>query len=100
MDDSPNASLLLCKLSPNQPLQAIDTPKSKIVTLVISPDGTRCAATFEDKSIWIWDLSDLEHPRKIPGTKEKFGMQFSPDGKTLAESGPLGWIHIWNAETG
>jgi RNA polymerase sigma factor (sigma-70 family) len=76
-------------------LRASDTP---ITDVAMAPDGKTLATGREDGTVTLWDpaseevIAALGTPSSGPGTV--LAVQFSPDGKTLANAGKA--VQIWD----
>jgi WD40 repeat protein len=79
-----------------------------VVDLVFSPDGNILASTDND-SIILWSVETRQQLVEITPDYPVFGIEFSPDGKTLASSGCgevgadggciKGEVRLWNVAT-
>ncbi len=74
--------------------------KGQVSTATFSPDGRRAATGSDDKTVRLWTMDDLDHPRTLVHPDKVHSVAFSPDGKTLATSTYLGGLWLWDASTG
>ncbi|MFI1524775.1 caspase, EACC1-associated type [Kitasatospora cineracea] len=84
-----------------------ELPDGIVNGLTLSPDG-RILAVTTDKTIDLWDVSDIHHPTKTNAltTEQPGAIGFSPDGrllvsfaKALQRTDPLvGQFHLWRVE--
>jgi len=66
-----------------------------------SPDGKLLAATAEDNSIRLLEVSSVKQVRRLTGhTGEITELRFSPDGRMLASSGRDHTAALWDVQTG
>jgi WD40 repeat protein len=69
-----------CKLSGHK--------QGSVTDLCFSPDGKLLASSGMDRTVRLWDVSDLEHPKlaaTLDGYNDMvFGVAISPNGKWLA----------------
>jgi serine/threonine protein kinase/WD40 repeat protein len=66
----------------------------------LSPDGSSLAASCEDHTVQIWDVSSKRLVRTLAGHKRGVtAVAYAPDGRTLA-SGDGRTIELWHAQTG
>ncbi|MGW4380922.1 WD40 repeat domain-containing protein [Kitasatospora sp. NPDC004531] len=84
-----------------------ELPNGIVNGLTLSPDGRTLAVTT-DKTIDLWDVSDIHRPTKTNAltTEQPGAVGFSPDGRLLASftkalrrTDPLvGQFHLWRVE--
>ncbi|GGV23867.1 hypothetical protein GCM10010495_44400 [Kitasatospora herbaricolor] len=72
---------------------------ASVHSLAFSPDG-RTLATADDGRVWLWNLTDPDHPALLPhflnsGAGSAVKPAFGPDGRTLAVGGDNG-IRLWD----
>jgi RNA polymerase sigma factor (sigma-70 family) len=69
-----------------------------------SPDGKILAgAGTADGTVFLWDVASGQEIRRLTGGRDYHGsraLAFSPDGKTLAATGPDPSVRVWDVETG
>ncbi|MET8873900.1 WD40 repeat domain-containing protein [Nocardia sp. NPDC004604] len=70
----------------------------------LRPDGRVFASVGSDKTVRLWDLSDLRHPvelgQPLVGHQSDFGsVAFSPDGGLLASASSDGTVRLWDVRT-
>ncbi len=97
-------------------------PIPLLASLVFSPDSRRLAAICQESAIWIWDLSNVRQPLRVPvrlndetlkyALNSPVSLAFSPDGNRIALAGvpaerpnknigsPSDNLVIWDAFTG
>ncbi len=67
--------------------------------LAFAPDGRRVASS-NNREIRVWDALSGEEWKRLPAGGDLLGeiaIAYSPDGQTLAASGPAGSINLWDA---
>ena len=76
-----------------------DFEEKSVRRACISPDGTRIAAVFDDKTICIYDTTTGEaiHP-PFEVDENSWSVIFSRDGKLVASGGEV--LRLWNVQTG
>lgn len=53
--------------------------------LAVSPDGSMIARSYQDRSVWVWDVDGRSAPMVLHGhLHEPNGLAFTPDGGMLA----------------
>ncbi|MDY0169103.1 MAG: protein kinase [Thermoguttaceae bacterium] len=94
-------------------LAVLTEHKQSVRAVRFSPDGQTLASGSADRndlgSLIVWDVATRK-PRwtvgdaHTRGNKDHFwgiaGVDYAPDGKTLATAGFDGWLKLWNAENG
>lgn len=77
-------------------------PKGDIKALKMSSDNRWLAAGSEDRSVYLWDLTDLESPAKIltGNTYESIDIEFSPNNRWLATASTNAGVvlQVWDLE--
>jgi WD40 repeat protein len=67
-----------------------------------SPDSNRLAVAYDDGSIGLFDVDDLDAPPRLLLGHEPpaYDLDFSPDGEALASVGADGAVRVWNLPDG
>jgi len=76
--------------------------KSKVTTVVYSPDGLFLASGSKDGSMRFWDARTGEEalsPMRS-GDSKITSIAFSPDGKLIASGTKAGQVHLWDSLNG
>jgi len=109
---SPNGKLLasassftggtirLWKLPDGQPLRTIES--GSVFALCFTPDGSVLASRAENGEVVLWNVSNGEQIRTIPGYADSSGaLCVAPDGKTLIGEGTYsGTVQLWSLPDG
>ena len=73
-------------------------------SLAFKPNSYLLASASLDKTVRIWDVSDvgnLRHLRTLRGhTESVYSVAWSPDGRTLASGSNDGTVRLWNPNNG
>lgn len=79
----------------------LEGPGSATLHVSWSPRGDRVAASFEDGSVWVWNL-ERDEPCQCPEILPEPASQlaWSPDGEVLALGLRSGTIFRWALQTG
>jgi WD40 repeat protein/serine/threonine protein kinase len=74
-----------------------DVATAAATAVALSPDGSRLAAAFDDRSIKLWNLAVRPTPRVLLGPKEAIvALEFFDGGRWLAVADDEGLLRIWD----
>jgi WD40 repeat protein len=71
-----------------------------VTSVTFSPDGNTVASASRDKNIIVWNAATGAKRLTLPQPDLVYELAFSPDGKTLAEVGPLHEVRLHDSLTG
>jgi WD40 repeat protein len=103
----PNGQILLfdADKEQQQPFKQIDLPKTSrpigsVLSLAFSPvEASTFAASTQDGSIWLGNISGDPAPRALPGMHGiSYQLAFSDDGKHLVAGSDDTRVRVWNLE--
>ncbi len=84
----------------DRPLYILKEHKSKVRTLIFSPNGKMLACGGYSKEIDLWNTETGDHLFTLTGkNRSNIGISFSPDSKTLASSS-YSSINFWDLTSG
>ncbi|MBF9069228.1 WD40 repeat domain-containing serine/threonine protein kinase [Streptacidiphilus fuscans] len=73
---------------------------SAVGPVAVSPDGKAVASGSDDTTIRLWSLATRTAFASVSFAADLAHLAFSPDGKTLAATGYLGLVWLYNAADG
>ncbi len=76
-------------------------PGARILSVAVSPDGSRIAAVDWDGNLSVRDVATGQQVAPVPlgGAGQTKGLAFSPDGRWLASTTPEFNVYLWDART-
>jgi WD40 repeat protein len=77
-----------------------ETSSYPAIAIAYSPDGKRLAASFLDKSAYIWDTENIVRVSVLEGNYLMTCFAFSQDGSEIAGASQEGEILIWDINSG
>jgi cytochrome c len=90
-----DARIAIWSTGRQQPDQIFEGHRAPIVSLAVSPDGTKLASASWDHTVRVWSLADGSQ-RVLEGhTQNVNGVAFSPDGQSLVSVGYDLELRIW-----
>lgn len=83
------------------PVARIPGPGDGIQFADFSPDGRLLAVTGNDRTVWLWNMTDPRRPvligKPLTGpTNYGLDIAFSPDGRVLALADADKLVHLWD----
>jgi WD40 repeat protein len=79
--------------------RTLDTGGVPVLTLAVSPDGTRVAGGMNDSSVRIWDADSGEPTADLRGHRSYLAsVAFSPDGRFIVSGALDGTARVWTAD--
>jgi WD40 repeat protein len=73
----------------------------QILSVAVSPDGTRLASASKDHTVKIWDASNGAELLTLKGHNDAVtNVTFSADGRRMASAGGDETIRVWDTTTG
>ncbi|MGK7948288.1 MAG: hypothetical protein AB4368_05650 [Xenococcaceae cyanobacterium] len=84
----------------NSCLKILEDHSDVVRSLAFSPDGQMLASGSSDKTVKLWNVSDLEHldekPKILEGYRQRTrSVAFSPDGQILALGSEDQNVYLW-----
>lgn len=79
-------------------LDVLLTLSQPTCSIAVSPDGTRVAAGLDELNVWDLRTGELLFSRPAP--EGIIGLDWSPDGRSIASGGQDGIARIWDAADG
>lgn len=93
-----NNNLYIVDLKDDDILSVLEGMNENIVDAAFSPDSTRVASVSENHAIKIWDVQTGRELISITGSgRDKWAIDYSPDGHTLMTASTDGTICVWEA---
>jgi len=86
-------------LETRKPLRTLVGHKGWVLTVTISPDGTRIASGGIDRTVRIWDPASGRELAALPHPSTPAVLRYSGDGQTLAAGCRGGTVRLWDTET-
>jgi WD40 repeat protein len=78
---------------------AIESEKTPVTSVAVSPDSTALAMAIGKGAIALWDLVASQTARTLKGPKARIqSLSFSPDGELLAAGAADNTVIIWDLE--
>ncbi len=71
-----------------------------VVTVALSPDGTRLATGGVGRTLRVWDATTGKEVRQLEHPGGVSSLSFRQDGKQLASAGGDGCVRVWHLDTG
>ena len=81
-------------------LTSLDTDDKAIVSIAVSPDGSRIAGAMNDRTVRVWDANGGLLQVLRGHTDLVLDVAFSPDGKLLASASYDRTVRVWQLATG
>ena len=82
-------------------LEFVEQHSRAVLSLAISPDGTRLATGADDNTAVLWDATNGSALATLAGHSDSvWQVAFSPDGRRVATSSSDGTVGVWDVATG
>ncbi len=86
--------------TPAQPLHVLDGHESAVLALAYTPAATLLASGGADRTVRLWNLTNLEMLRTYRGSTDFISaVALSADGKSLAAASLDGSIRVWSTSS-
>jgi len=83
-----------------QPDRVFEGHQAPIVSLAVSPDGTKLATASWDRTVGVWSLADGASRMLEGHTQNVNGVAFAPEGRSLISVGYDHELRIWPMAAG
>ncbi len=96
-----DTEILLWEVETGKLLRVLQGHNFNAASLAFSPDGQQLASGAYNTTLRVWNVATGELTQEITGTDGVAGLQFSPDGTTLAV--PVwrsGQAQVWDVKSG
>ena len=90
-----DARIAIWRAGRQQPDQVLEGHRAPIVSLAVSPDGTKLASASWDCTARVWSLADGAQQVLEGHTQNVNGVAFTPDGHSLVSVGYDHDLRIW-----
>src|SRR5262249_10282607 len=94
-----DARIAIWKPGEAKPIAVLQGHQAPVVSLAVSPDGTKLASASWDHTARLWPLPGTGgggEPRVLEGHKDNVnGAAFGPDGKSVVTVGYDATVRIW-----